>query len=157
MLLQKQKFLHDPENGVYGDCHRACYASILGVPLDEIPHFFDKDRSWDEAQPLFKEVHKKFNVMPMRFVFDGDAPMGDILETAHYQNPGVPFIFGGISRSEVGHSVIGCGMRIVWDPSRNDVGIKGPMGDGYWYVTYLVGKIPSRTIESSVFRRVEDV
>lgn len=31
--------LHDPEKGMIGDCWRACIASILDLPCEEVPHF----------------------------------------------------------------------------------------------------------------------
>lgn len=34
-----QEFLHDPAAGAIGDCWRAGIASILGLSLDEVPHF----------------------------------------------------------------------------------------------------------------------
>lgn len=34
-----QEFLHDPEAGTVGDCWRAGIASILGLPLEDVPHF----------------------------------------------------------------------------------------------------------------------
>lgn len=36
-----QSILHDPENGQYGDCMRACVASLLDLPIERVPHFFD--------------------------------------------------------------------------------------------------------------------
>ena len=38
-----QEFLHDPENGIHGDCMRACVASILNLPISEVPHFGEGD------------------------------------------------------------------------------------------------------------------
>jgi hypothetical protein len=39
----KQLILHDPANGKYGDCFRACVASLMEFPCEKVPHFFDKD------------------------------------------------------------------------------------------------------------------
>lgn len=36
-----QTKLHDPENGIRGNCFRACLASILEIPIDDIPCFED--------------------------------------------------------------------------------------------------------------------
>lgn len=35
----KQKYRHDPENGVFGDCYRTCLAYILGFDRDSVPHY----------------------------------------------------------------------------------------------------------------------
>lgn len=37
MLKVMQKYLHDPDNKVHGDCWRACIASITEIPIEEIP------------------------------------------------------------------------------------------------------------------------
>jgi hypothetical protein len=38
----KQTILSDPENNIYGNCLRACLASILEVEIDSIPAFEKK-------------------------------------------------------------------------------------------------------------------
>lgn len=52
MIPLRQRNKHDPENGVYGDCHRAALASLLELPLDEVPHFCDESIYKDNAEPL---------------------------------------------------------------------------------------------------------
>ncbi len=37
----QQTILHDPENGKTGDCFRACIASLLSLPIENVPHFCD--------------------------------------------------------------------------------------------------------------------
>lgn len=32
-----QRYLHEPDKGIYGDCWAACIASITEIPLEEIP------------------------------------------------------------------------------------------------------------------------
>lgn len=45
-----QSILHDPANGKTGDCFRACIASLLDFPIEEVPHVCDgkpeDDRTW---------------------------------------------------------------------------------------------------------------
>lgn len=38
---------HDPSIGAYGDCFRACIASLLELPAEEVPHFFDYPEEQD--------------------------------------------------------------------------------------------------------------
>ena len=40
MTPQKQMFLHDPDNGVWGDCQRTAIACILDRDVEDVPHFF---------------------------------------------------------------------------------------------------------------------
>ncbi len=48
-----QTKLHDPDNGVNGNCLAACLASLLEIPLDIIPKFEDmmvkNSEDWFEA------------------------------------------------------------------------------------------------------------
>jgi hypothetical protein len=39
MIPADQEFAHRPEDGVQGDCTRACIASLLELPVGEVPHF----------------------------------------------------------------------------------------------------------------------
>ena len=34
-----QTVMHDPESGLYGDCGRACIATLLGLQSSNVPHF----------------------------------------------------------------------------------------------------------------------
>ncbi len=36
-----QRYLHNPPE-TYGDCYRACIASLLDLGLDDVPHFYDR-------------------------------------------------------------------------------------------------------------------
>ena len=35
----EQTILHDPEKKNYGNCMQACVASLLNIPLNDVPHF----------------------------------------------------------------------------------------------------------------------
>lgn len=39
---------HDPANGSWGDCTRACVASIFELPAEEVPHF----AQYGEEEPV---------------------------------------------------------------------------------------------------------
>lgn len=45
MIPTKQTILHDPDNGIHGNCFSAVLASILHLPIDEIP-IFSNPVSW---------------------------------------------------------------------------------------------------------------
>jgi len=51
MIPQDQEFLHDSEKGIQGDCARAVIASLLELPIAEVPHFMQ----------LADEVHGFWN------------------------------------------------------------------------------------------------
>ena len=43
MIPTKQTVLHDPDNGLVGNCFYAALASLLHVPIEDIPLFADPD------------------------------------------------------------------------------------------------------------------
>ncbi len=52
MIPVYQKFKRDPENGIYGDCHKSCIASILKLDWDVVPHFvgeYPTSTAWESA------------------------------------------------------------------------------------------------------------
>ncbi len=137
----QQRNRHRPEEGLTGDCHRACYASILELELDDVPHFFDQGRSWEEAKPIFEEFWSRYGLREIQVAYTGDD-LSLILRTLENLNPGVPFILGGRSRNEVNHSVVAWKGEIWHDPSIDQSGIVGPTEpDKLWWITYIVGEI----------------
>ena len=42
-----QSKLHDPDNGIMGDCWRACVASILDLPLGDVPELESASDPYD--------------------------------------------------------------------------------------------------------------
>ena len=60
MIPVDQSRLHDPENGVCGDCHSACIASILGLPIEALDQFHENYTAWGmsfEAEKVDWEAH----------------------------------------------------------------------------------------------------
>ena len=47
MIPVKQEFPHCPEKGINGDCFRATLASLLELPISEVPHFLHDDPPGD--------------------------------------------------------------------------------------------------------------
>lgn len=43
---------HDPAAGTYGDCWRACIATVTGTPIAEVPHFVGDHYDEDTAGAL---------------------------------------------------------------------------------------------------------
>ncbi len=45
----------DNDDDVPGDCYRACIASWLELPIDEVPHFILKETWWDDVVAFVRE------------------------------------------------------------------------------------------------------
>lgn len=136
----KQRFYHDPENGVYGDCHRAALASLLDLPLDAVPHFMhglgpDDGEAFNDAQEAFLRTR---GLTPIIFPIDDERNgLEAVLIALESYNPGVYYLLGGSSANGTGHTVVAGGGKIVHDPARDDSGIVGPMEDGWYWITYV--------------------
>lgn len=145
MIPLKQRYGHHPERGIYGDCHRAAMASLLELPLDDVPHFCDESLYAPDAKPLSdreREWLLSRGLTSINIIFPGETPLDDVLGTMNGINPGVLFILGGTSVNGCGHSVVAGNGRVVHDPSigapSNKHGsIIGPMEDGYWWLTFI--------------------
>jgi hypothetical protein len=132
---------HDPENGLYGDCHRVCIASLLDLPANEVEHFCDgttqPPETWDRQERWLNAR----GLSSVNVVFPGDTLLEDIFTTQNLMNPDHYYILGGNSSIGCGHSVVCKGGEIVHDPSGG--GIVAPMPDslnphGFYWITYLV-------------------
>jgi len=137
MTPHKQRNRHRPEEGIYGDCHRTCLAMLLDLEPEEVPNFAEQaPNQWVEFHALFEDWLSKRGLATFTIPFDA-APEA-VLQHMRIMNPGVFYILGGMSRSEVGHSVVALNDHIIADPSLTDSGIVGPMEDGYTYITILI-------------------
>lgn len=133
---------HDPSNGLYGDCHRACIASLLDLPLEEVPHFAHDNPSgevfWDR-QSVFLDSH---GLAGVNVAFVEGTTREHLRRYCRTNCPGVYCILGGTSPLGVDHSVVACDGDVVHDPSGHppEEAIVGPCGDGVYWLTFFVPK-----------------
>jgi hypothetical protein len=131
----KQRYRHQPGKGIYGDCHRAAIASILELPLDDVPHFGDGGPDADEFERRTQAWLRTRGIVGIQVPYSGD--LGHMFRCIKALNPGVYYLLGGESRTGVNHTVVCLNDEIVHDPSLNESGIIGPCDDGYYWVTYF--------------------
>lgn len=137
MLFAKQRLLHKPEEGQYGDCFRTALACMLNLAPEEVPHFLHDDPSsevfWSRANEwLLARGLKLFNV-PFK------ADLDDVLATMKAQNPGVYYLLAGESPRGTAHQVIALDDAIIHDPHPDGGGLVGPVPyDGMYWVNVLV-------------------
>lgn len=144
MTPVKQEFRHNPPH-TFGDCHRAAVASLLGLPLRDVPHFND---AADVTEDEFNRRVSRF-LAPLG-LFSLTLRLGKTLdesfETMGLLYPGRYYILGGTSKNEVAHSVIAADEEIAFDPSLDDSGIVGPMDDGFYYATIIAAIHPASVV-----------
>lgn len=126
---------HNPPHS-YGDCIRACVASILEI--DDVPHFaFDGTEDQDELRARFDDFLRGHDLTSWLIGY-GDMPIDEFLSGIGTDNPGKNFIvFGAITSGEP-HAVICRDGVQVHDPSPWQTGgLTGPHKDGYVIMTFV--------------------
>jgi hypothetical protein len=129
----KQQFVHKPEINQFGDCQRAVIASLLELPIEDVPHFLqvaqgDPTAYWDAIQSFLRTHGYAYLTVPPR--------SGAIF----FASDGVPVyheISGPSPRGNgVSHAVVGLSGQIVFDPHPDGTGLAGDPAD--WEHAYLV-------------------
>lgn len=104
---------HKPNEGITGDCFRACVASVLEKNIWEVPHFYsDIEAEYMEVLKCIKEWFQGsgMSYLEMHTQEDPRDFMQDV-------NPDMYYILLGESKPGVGHAVVAHGNKIVHDPS----------------------------------------
>ena len=141
MNYQKQKFMHDPENGVFGDCYRTCLAGMLGMERDDVPHWVQTmdPNLWEtEVQPKYDKWLAERGLQELAI----PVHTAELLEILEFQKsrssqPTIAMLVGK-SKTGCNHVVLVRDGKIIHDPAINDSGIIGPCDDGFYWLTWLI-------------------
>lgn len=136
MQFHKQRFLHEPHNGTFGDCDRTAMACLLNMNPDDVPHwgvhyddlaaFTNMKEQWLATLGLFEQA----------FAFDCDRDaLSGYLKNAFKD---VYVLLTGKSRTGCHHVVVTLNGEIIHDPSLTDAGIVGPCEGGLWWCSLLL-------------------
>ena len=134
MTLQDMEHRHDPAAVTYGDCWRACIATVTGTPIAEVPHFvgdhYDEDQAgalldppaparWLEATQAF--LLARFNALVL--YYDEPGAMYPHMRTEPSAFEWV--IWSGQSpRGDWKHSVVGSqDGKMIHDPHPSRAGV----------------------------------
>lgn len=135
----------DPERGSYGDCLRACVASILDIhDIRDVPHFF-----WDNCEaPIGHErlinylAERDSPLMPFYMGVSGELSVQDVLNVigAGVNEDACYILVGRVDDLSNNHAVVCRGTEIVHDPSWTPGAIDLPPDDSDWQVIFLIHK-----------------
>lgn len=130
---------HDPDAGTYGDCMRACIASIMDRDSEEVPHFADGGVSADEAMSHMRDWLHHTGHAPFIAGYPGDIFLSDLLTMHAALNPDSLYVlFGGTGSGD--HCVVCRGGEIIWNPAWTGGRIGQPLSNGTWQVL-VVGRV----------------
>lgn len=114
MIPVKQTVLHDPANGKIGNCLNAVLASLLHIPIEDIPYFQDPI-SW------IKDLNIWLRPYGLGYMNYEDYDIW----TDHQELTGSHhLISGNTNRSiDVSHACVGLDSQVVFDPHPSDSGL----------------------------------
>lgn len=123
-----------------GDCWRACVASILDLPIRDVPNFSDMAPTYDEMIEKTRTWLAARGLTLFCTWISANWELDKVLhEFSSLENQGVPIILGGRCRADLNdnHAVVVMDGRIVHDPS--GAGISGPClndtgKEGWWWL-----------------------
>ena len=130
MKRQFCKVKHDPENGTYGDCLRACVATVLG---HDAPHFFHDGCDGEIAQQRLREYLETQHLLPVFYSIPGDTDYKLLLHFMSEQNPGVKYLLFCRCGGE-DHVVICQDDSVIFNPAWAPHPVSGPSGSGVWVI-----------------------
>lgn len=127
-----QIFTSKPEINQYGDCQRAVIASLLELPIDEVPHFLQEANG--DAGDYWLGIQSFLGKKGFAYL---TADIGAIHH--FYGNDGEIYheISGPSPRGNgLYHAVVGCNGKIAFDPHPSREGLAGEQSE--WRHAYLV-------------------
>lgn len=110
------------ETGDSGNCFSACLASVLELPIEEVPNFFHgEDKSpeawWRRARAWLET--QGFGIVCMTVDSDHHDPL-------HWYHPDAYLIVAGKSERGRDHAIVCRGGRMIHDPHPSQTGIIRP-------------------------------
>jgi hypothetical protein len=138
MKYNKQRFRHNPEEGVCGDCYRTAIACIMDKEPEEVPHFYPSpDTTSEQFNDLVDNYLKTQGLI--RFISWYTCSLDEVLASVGGNNPNCYWILSGTSPRNTEHAVVCLGGNIIHDPALNSDSIPfvGPCANGSWQVEVL--------------------
>ncbi len=125
---------HDPPYS-YGDCLRACIATILDLDAEQVPHFADRGVSAEDALAHVRQWLAPQGLTIASFALPGSEPLSGVMEYMEQMNPTVTWLLFGSTGPDGGDHVNVCsGGRVVHDPAWVPVSIKSAASAGIWQI-----------------------
>lgn len=110
-----QTIMHDIENGRAGNCMSAFIASVLELPLDEVPYFAE---GWPDGEVFHRRVNDFLRQFNLAIMFSDCQ--------AHFEYfgvKGVVHMLGGKSERGVNHATVGIDGALAHDPHPSKAGL----------------------------------
>lgn len=127
---------HNPPES-YGDCFRACVASLLEV--SDVPHFyFDGPEAEVARERLRKYLREAHSLEPYLVGFAGMTDIDDVLAGIEHDNPGIKFMLICQIADYGAHAIVCGDGRVLHDPFYWPVKHDYEPIEGVWTVLLFV-------------------
>ena len=100
--------------GSRGNCMSACLASLLGLPIGQVPNFFDKSESDDHWWELVREWLKEHGLGVITINYSQEL----------MEKIGGVHIVAGLSARDVNHAVLYKDGKLFHDPHPDNTGVE---------------------------------
>lgn len=124
--LNKQTILSNPENGIIGNCFQTCVANLLGIDINDVPHFYNL------KNPLI-EFYKWLDENGYKSIEFRNINCSHWFQSEYW---GYHIISGPSPRGKTYHAVIGLNGDIFFDVHPDGTGL----ADGDRIYTFIVRK-----------------
>lgn len=143
MTPHLQRFLHDPEAGVWGDCDRTALACLLDLEPEQVPHFMHGAPINEPMPPAIAAWRQSWlrerGLVEVEAAYPAAAfaSLADLLAFWAGMSPGLHYRVVGRAPRGVDHVVVARDHLIVHDPHPAGGGLVGPAGSGCYHVLTL--------------------
>lgn len=145
MIPITQEQFENADRTQAGDCFCACLASILELPLRDVPRFFEGAAAGtpltrameDHIQQWFARKGLTLMFLPIMARSTGQA-----LTVFGGRYPTLYYVLVGQTKKGVNHAVVCCGTAIVHDPAGRVASLYGPQEDGFFTVCIIAFSQP---------------
>lgn len=120
--------VHNPPVS-YGDCLRACVATILDLPSADVPHFYRDGRMPEQADFELREFLKSKGFGLVTMMHPMPSPIEEVKELVQNTAPNVPYILFGRN-----HCVV-CRNDETHNPAWSGGVLEPPESRGFWVVS----------------------
>lgn len=129
---------HKPDEGKYGDCLRACIATMLSLDSEDVPHFYHDGCDGDTGHARMVEYLASQGLVVVVLSGGESGTRDEIVTQFGTANPNAPYmLFGGMPGG--GDHVVVCkGGAVFHDPAWIKVMMSGPTSQGVWLIMVLV-------------------
>lgn len=127
---------HDPDAGTYGDCIRACIASVLELDAEAVPHFAHDNPDENELWSRIRAWLRLSQLSPFIIQYP-PMPLAELLIVMGQINPDAHYLLFGGTASGNDHVVVCHGGELAHNPAWYGGSIVAPTSLDMWQVVVL--------------------